>query len=198
MDAQAILTKIEQDAKDAARKVLADAEEKAGTMKRDAQAKLAALEKAMLAQAEQESVQLEERMQRMTDLDDRKTLLALKREVIGEAFRAAKDKLVQTSPAQRRSFYLRETVKCAAGEETLIAGADGADWFDGEFLPDANKALLKAGKPGNLKLSDERRPAVAGVILSRNGAEIHITFDSMMDEARAELEQLAARELFTE
>ena len=40
MDAQAILTKIEQDAKDAAQKVLADAEEKAKLMKLEAQAKI--------------------------------------------------------------------------------------------------------------------------------------------------------------
>jgi len=197
MDAQAILEKIEQDAKEAAQKVQSDAQAKVKLMKLEAQSQIEAQEKTMLRQAEQDSVQMEERMQRMADLDDRKAMLQLKREVIDSAFQKAMEKLEATKPADRRAFYLAQVAKFAGGEETLIAGADTA-WFDDGFLADANKALIKAGKPGKLQLQKERRKGCAGVVLSQNGAEVCITFDTLLDEARAELEQAAAHTLFTE
>ncbi len=198
MDAQAILTKIEQDANDAAKRIQSDAEEKAKVMKLEADAKVETLEKTMLAQAEQEGVQMEERMRRMADLDGRKQMLRQKREVIDEAFLMAKEKLYQTKPAEQRAFYLRQVAKCADGDETLIVGADGADWFDDGFTADADKALEKAGKPSKLHLQAKQRKDCTGVVLAKNGAEIRIAFDTLLDEARADMEQLAAQTLFTQ
>ncbi len=198
MDAQAILTKIEQDAKEAATRIQADAEEKAKTMKLEAQSRIEMQEKTMLAQAEQECTQMVERMQRMADLDNRKALLAGKRTVIDEAFAKAKEKLLATSAADRRTFYMQQVAACAAGTETLIAGTNEADWFDDGFIADANKALEKAGKPGKLQAATERRDGCAGLVLLQNGAEILITFDALLEEARTDLELVAAQTLFTE
>ncbi len=198
MDAQAILTKIEQDAELAAQKVLDDAKEKAKLITLEAQQNREMLNKTMLAQAEQESVQMEERMHRMAELDDRKAMLSMKRGVIDEAFALAKEKLEKTKPAERRAFFLRKIAEFAAGEETLIAGADDADWFDEAFLKDANSALQKAGKPAKLTLQKAGEAGSSGVVLSHKGAQVRITFDSLLDEARAELEQAAAQVLFDE
>ena len=197
MDAQAILTKIEQDAKEAAIKVQTDAEAKAKLMKLEAEARIEAQEKTMLRQAEQDGDQMEERMKRMADLDDRKAMLQQKREAIDSAFQKAMELLLQTKPAERRAFYLAQVAKLAAGDETLIAGTD-ADFFDDGFLADANKALERAGKPGKLQLQAEHRKGCAGVVLSQNGAEVRVTFDTLLDEARADMEQIAAHTLFTE
>ncbi|MBN1777650.1 MAG: hypothetical protein JW811_05965 [Clostridiales bacterium] len=198
MDAQAILTKIEADARDAAEKVLGDAQEKAKTMTLEAQQNRGMLKSAMLAQAEQECAQMEERMHRMAELDDRKAMLAKKREVISEAFALAKEKLQKTKPRDRRAFYLRKVADFAVGEETLIVGKDGADWFDDGFVSDANKALKAAGKPGSLSLQKERMDGCAGVVLSHRGAQVRITFEALLDEAQGELEQAAAQVLFSE
>ncbi len=198
MDAQAILEKIEQDAKESAQRIAAEAEEKAKTMKLEAQMKIESLQKTMLAQADRECTQMEERMQRMADLDSRKEMLAQKRTVIDEAFAKAKEKLLATSAADRRAFYLKQVAACAAGTETLIVGADNADWVDDGFIADCNKALEAVGKPGKLQADKERRAGCAGIVLCQNGAEILITFDALLDEARAELEQSAAQTLFTE
>jgi ribosomal protein L11 methylase PrmA len=197
MDAQAILTKIEQDAREAAEKVLSDAREKTRMMKLEAQAKMEAQQKTMLRQAEQDCVQMEERMLRMADLEDRKQLLKQKRDVIDQAFQKAKEALEQTEPARRRAFFLAQAVRFATGTETLIIGMDHADWFDESFLADANAALQASGKPGNLQLSTQRRKGCAGLILALNGAEVRITFEALVEEARTELEQSAAQTLFT-
>ena len=196
MDAQAILEKIETDAKGAAEKLLADAQEKAKTMTLEAQQTREMQKSAMLAQAEQECTQMEERMHRMAELDNRKTMLAKKRTVISEAFELAKKKLAETNAKDKRAFYLRKAVEFAAGDETLIIGHDDADWFDDAFLTDANKALQAAGKPGALTLQEERLEHCAGVVLSHKGAQVHITFDALLDEAKAALEQEAAQALF--
>ena len=176
MDAQAILVKIEQDAKDAAQKLLADAKEKAKTMTLEAQQNREMLKSTMLAQAEQESTQLEERMHRMAELDNRKAMLAGKRVVIDEAFALAKEKLQQTKPADRRTFYLRKVVDYAVGEEAVIIGADAAEWFNDGFLADANQALKAAGKPGSLTLEKDREKGCAGLVLAYKGAQVRITF----------------------
>lgn len=198
MDAQAILTKIEQDAKESAQRIQAEAEEKAKTMKLQADMNIESLQKAMLAQADTECAQMEERMQRMADLDSRKEMLSQKRKVIDEAFQLAKEKLVKTSAKDRRAFYLKQVVACASGTETLLVGANDADWFDDGFLADANQALEKAGKNAKLQAAKAHREGCAGVVLAQNGAEIRITFDSLLEEARTELEQAAAQTLFTD
>ena len=198
MDAQAILTKIEQDARDAALRIQAEAQEKANSLIAEAQARRETQENTMLSQAEQECARMEERMRRMADLDNRKAMLQRKREVIDAAFTRASEMLSQAKPADRRAFYLRQAVRFAHGEETLIVGAEGADWFDGAFLGDLNQALQSAGKPGKVQLAAERRNGCAGVMLSQKGAEVLITFDSLLDEARPTLEQIAAQTLFTD
>lgn len=198
MDAQAILTRIEQDAAEAAQKVLDDAGEKAKLITLEAQQNRESLNKTMLAQAEQECAQMEERMHRMAELDDRKAMLSKKRAVIDEAFALASDRLGKTQPVQRRAFYLRKIAEYAAGEETLIIGANDADWFDDAFLKDANNALKQAGKPAALTLRNELGTGSSGVVLSHKGAQVRITFDSLLDEARTELEQAAAQVLFDE
>ena len=86
MDAQAILTKIGEDAEIAAMKVEAEAKEKAKMLTLEAQQNREQMNTTMLAQAEQECALMEERMNRMAELDNRKAMLAQKRQVIDEAF----------------------------------------------------------------------------------------------------------------
>ena len=198
MNAQSILSKIEEDANLTADKLLSDAQVKSTELKAASREKIEAMHKAMLAQAERESKELEQRMIRMHELDERKALLGKKRELIDEAFALAKDQLAKSPAAQRRAFFLKQAVACACGNETLILGAEASDWFDDAFVADVNAALVAVGKPGELTLGSERRPGCTGVILATRGSEIHCTFDANMEEARAELEHQVAELLFHE
>ena len=198
MNAQAILSKIEEDANLTADKLLSDAQVKSAELKTASREKIEAMHKAMLAQAERDSKELEQRMIRMHELDERKALLGKKRELIDEAFALAKDQLAKSPAAQRRAFFLKQAVACANGNETLIPGADASDWFDDAFVADANAALVAAGKPGELALGDKRRAGCTGVILATRGSEIRCTFDANMEEARAELEHQVGEILFRE
>ena len=198
MNAQAILSKIEEDANLTADKLLSDAQVKSTELKAASRDKIEAMHKAMLALAEHDSKELEQRMIRMHELDERKALLGKKRELIDEAFALAKDQLAKSPVARRRAFFLKQAVACANGNETLIPGADASDWFDDAFVAEINAALVAAGKPGGLVLGNERRAGCTGVILATRGSEIRCTFDANMEEARAELEHQVAGILFNE
>jgi vacuolar-type H+-ATPase subunit E/Vma4 len=198
MNAQAILVKIEEDAKESAAQILADARKKADALKAASQEKIEGMRKTMLYQAERDAEALEQRTLRMAELDDRKELLGKKRALIDEAFQTAGRLLASASAPERRAFFLKQIARAASGRENLALGADVADWFDDGFLADANAALQKAGKPGELTLSAERKAGCAGVILAANGAETRCTFDALLEEARAGLEQTVAAELFGE
>ena len=100
-------------------------------------------------------------------------------------------------PADRRAFLSGADAVRSRRERNPDRRRGHADWFDDGFLSDANAALQTAGKPGKLQLAAERRKGCAGVVLSHNGAEVRITFDALVEEARAELEQAAAQTLFT-
>ncbi len=198
MNAEAILVKIEEDARASAAQALADAQKKAEELKAASREKIEGMHKTMVSQAERDSEALGQRMLRMAELDDRKALLGKKRALIDEAFDLAYRRLTDAPAAEKRAFFLRQIAECAAGGETLIVGAQAADWFDAAFPAEANEALQKAGKPGKLTLAAGKREGCAGVVLSGGGAEIRCTFDALLEEARAGLEQQVATTLFGE
>ena len=196
MNAQAILVKIEQDAAENADRILREARAKADELLAASGAEIEGLRGALLKQAEKDGAELEQRMQRMAELEDRKLLLGQKRKMIDRAFELAYAKLLAAPAAERRAFFLRQVTAGAAGHETLAVGETACDWFDDGFLADANRSLAEKGKPGALTLAAKRVPGCAGVVLTTRGAEVRCTFEALIEEARAGLEQQVADTLF--
>lgn len=196
MNAQAILNQIEADARETALKTLADAQTKAEEMKKTSREKIEGMHKALLSQAQTEGDALEQRMLRMAELEERKELLAKKRALMDEAFEMAGKKLSAASNTDKRVFFLRQLLAFATGGETLEIGGKNAGWFDDHFLSDANAALLKAGKPAGLTLAPEKRAGCEGFLLITGGAEICCTFSALLEDARANMEQAVATDLF--
>ena len=198
MNAQAILQKIEDDARASAMQAKADAEKKAGELKAASRAKVEAMCEETVRQANAESVALAERMGRMAELDLRKQLLQKKRDVMDEAFAQAKAELCATPAQAARAFLLTQAAAAARGGETLIVGASNAAWFDDSFVTELNAALGAAGKPGQIAFGGERREGVTGAILSLEGTEVYATFESLLDSVRDEMETEIAQILFNE
>ncbi|HIU18702.1 MAG TPA: V-type ATP synthase subunit E [Candidatus Limiplasma stercoravium] len=196
MNAQAILQKIEDDARAAAQAAKDEAQQRVQSLKEDSSARLKRMHDDMIAQAGRESEELAGRMRRMAELDGRKLLLQAKRDLIDEAFAAALDALCAQSAKKRRAFFLRQAVEAAAGTETLIVGANAADWYDAAFLKELNKALAAQGKPGKVTASDDLRQGVTGLVLSGGGTEVSCTLESLLDNARGTMETEVAQILF--
>ena len=185
MNAQAILDKILEDAKENASAVLKDANDRAGAMR-----------KATEVRAREDAQAAAVRMERMAELDERKLLLKDKRDMMERAFSLALDKMKAMPAKEARAFLLSTLTELADGDEELIVGAESDGWMDKAFLPDANAALTAAGKPGNLTLAKEKRAGVSGLILARHDTEIHCTYQALLDSRRLEMEAQVAQMLF--
>ncbi len=196
MNAEAILNKIGEDARESAAQLKADAEKKADALRAASRARIEKEQKALLSQAEKDADELHQRMERMSELDSRKELLGKKRALIDEAFAQSLAKLASAPAGERRAFFLRQATACAVGGETLMIGAKNADWFDERFAQELNAALVSAGKPGQITLSPERRAGQTGLILAAEGAETQCTFETLLESARPEIEAQVAAVLF--
>ncbi len=197
MNAQAILDQIAADAQASAERIKTEAAARADELRTLSRVKIEGLHTALVLKAREDGDALGERMVRMAGLEARKELLAQKRALLDESFARARASLSAKPVAQKRAFFLRQIARCAYGDETL-AVSESADWLDERFVSDANAELVAVGKPGNLTLAADRLTGSEGILLRRNGTEVCCTFDAMLEEARAAMEQQVAATLFVE
>lgn len=195
MNAQGILDRIEKDARRAASQTLEDAQRRADTLRKESDARIEQSQQAALDQARRDAAAMDDRTQRMAKLDARKALLAAKRGVLDEAFTKALDRMAAMPDDQARAFGLSMLLDSAAGDEQLVPdGASG--WCDQAFVDAANAALVKAGKPGKITLSAERRALGGGFVLTRGGMEINCSYPAALDARRGDIEGEVAGLLF--
>ena len=196
MNVQSILDRIGQDAKAAAEATLAQARERAEQMKAQA---LRAREKAReeaLDQARAQAAEAARRMRVMAGLDARKEDLADKRALLDEVFALALSQMNEMPGAQARAHGLQMLLSFSAGGETVIPSVL-SPWCDAAFIEEANAALRKAGRPGGLSLSQERRDLPSGgFVLHKGGMEMNCTYRAMLETARSGLEAEVAARLF--
>jgi V/A-type H+-transporting ATPase subunit E len=195
MDANAILEKIAQDARDAASSTLEDANKRAGEMKAASEERIGQQKKSALDRAKKDGVLLRERMLRMAELEDKKSLLSAKREVMDKAFMSALGMLETMDAKKMRAFFLRLVSDCAEGDETLLIGAKNNAWFDDAFVAEANAALKARGKKADLQKGVSPVLGV-GFALKKGGTQVNCTMDALLSQSRMGLETDVARVLF--
>ncbi len=196
MNADAILKRIEQEARQAADAALSEARARADALQASCQTKLAQEDEAAMERARKDALALDDRMQRMAELDARKALLREKRIVLDEAFALALKKMQAMPAAQAKRYAMAVLLDAARGDETLIADADSA-WCDAAFVREANVALAAAGREGKLRLSGEKRALGGGFLLVRGGMEVNCSFEAAIAARRLELEAEVASLLFS-
>lgn len=195
MNAEGILKRINQDAREAAAAILQDAQRKADELRRASDERIDKSRTDALETARQEALALDDRMQRMAKLDARKDLLAAKRVALDEAFALAQKKLEMMPDTQARQFGLTMLLEAATGSETLVADESSA-WCDQAFVDAANAALKKDGRPGNISLSQSKRKLGGGFILERGGMEINCSYPAALTARRMDIEAEVASLLF--
>lgn len=197
MNAQGILTRIENDAREAAAGILRDAQRRADEMRALSDEKIEKARAAAQDQARRDAAALDDRMQRMARLDARKELLAAKRVVLEEAFEAALEKMTAMPDQDARAFGMTLLLSAASGNETVIADS-GSAWCDARFLEAANAKLREQGKQGALTLSMETRKLGGGFVLERNGMQINCSYQAALEGRRMDIEAEIAALLFEE
>jgi len=196
MNIDAILQRIEDDARQSAAQALDAARDRAAELQARAESDRAQDRDETLRQAEAQAAELRDRMIRMAALDARKEALAAKRELIDMAFAEALSAMRAMKPQQAKDFHIRLLLDSAEGGEKLIIAQEDEALFDADFFARANAAMEQAGKRGALSLSGEHRPLGGGFVLQQGGMEINCAYDSVLRTQRAALEAEVAAALF--
>lgn len=195
MNADAITAKILEDARAQAARILSEAQQKADELRRLSEDAIEEKRLESEKQADRQAAELRDRMLRMAELDQKKALLQVKREVIDQAFDDALSRMTGMDAGQKRDYIERLLLESAQGGETLIASTEDRALFDEAFMSRLNAALKKAGK-APVTLSDETRALGGGFVLQQGGLEINCAFRAALQQARPGLEAEVAAMLF--
>ena len=196
MDVKGILDKIEADAREAAAQTLEQAQARIDALRAANDAaqhqQFAAMEEKIKADA----AEMEGRMIRMAELEDKKARLAAKREVMDDTFRLAQDKLCTLPDAKKRAFFMAQLLSAADGGEVLCIGRKASGWYGDSFLAEANEKLKGAGKQEPLTRGEDIPGC--GFELVKDGSSLNCTFEMLAEGQRMALEGDVARALFDE
>lgn len=195
MNAEAITLKILEDARAQAAQVLRDAHQRADELQAQGDAQIEARRLESEAQAEKQADELRDRMLRMAELDQKKALLAAKREVIDQAFEDAGRRMEEMDGAAKKAFMGKLLLGSAEGGEEIIPDEKDRGLFDAAYMAHLNDALEKAGKQG-VTLSPKSRDLGGGFVLKKGGLEINCAFDAVLRQMRPALEAEVAGVLF--
>lgn len=141
--------------------------------------------------------EIHRRSQLMTRLDSRKNILAVKRQVIGEAFEKARESL-EALPDSRYEALITKIVLEGAetGTEKLQIPEKDVKRYEDGLLNKLNTALKEAGKAGELTLDETPATFKSGVMLVGKMSDVNGSFDVLIDDARDKYEREVAEMLF--
>lgn len=196
INTQPIIDLIRAEAKESARKIMQEAQDRATTIKERSSERLEQMLEKTRLDAQSEGDLLQDRMLRMASLEQRKSLVSRKRELIDDAFTKAIEQL-NNLPSEQVAKRMKDMLLAyAKGDETLAVGAVNDSFFTQQFLKDVNDSLKTQNKPGTLTADNDRVPGVCGLILKDNKSEIYCTFEALLETRREELESVVADILF--
>lgn len=197
MDIQEMLNKITGDAKANAAAVLEEAKGKTLMMTGQLEKRIAEQKEQVLRRVEDETLEMRDRMNRMAELEEKKERLKIKRQVLDEAFDAARVKLEKMPSSGKRALFLKLAAENAEGEMRLLLGSIGSEWFDKSFTEDVNRLILSQGKDAHIEAGEDKAEG-CGFVLRNDSSAVDCTMEALLNARRLELETEAAGILFPE
>ncbi|MBQ9687293.1 MAG: hypothetical protein IJV41_12240 [Oscillospiraceae bacterium] len=188
-----IIAHIQADAAAQADAILAQAEQQCTEIRQryEQKAKEAYAEKIRVGvKANQDRL---ESMERLTRMEGRKAILALKQDMVSKSFDAAVEKLVNLPEAQYVALLAKLAAEAAVtkDEEVVLNERDRA--AVGEAVVKAANEKLSDGK---LTLSDATGDFKGGLILRRGSIEVNCTAELLVELCRGEMSAALAKVLF--
>lgn len=189
-------------------KIIADAEVNANETKANAEKKAADLKSRLLSQARQKVAEIdlqadfdvkeiERRQALIAELESRKSLLAVRRKVLDNAFALAKKKLEELPPDKWETLMTRYIIAaCETGSEKLCVPEKDRDKYQNYLLEKLNKILKEQGKAGNLSLIDQSAHFNGGVMVIGKDSDYDFSFEAILRGIRSENEKQTADILF--
>lgn len=158
---------------------------------------------AIRRKGEQDAALRQERLVDVARLEARKTLLAAKQDMVGQAFDLALKKLLEL-PDQEYIALLAKLAVAASrtGREQVIFSQKDRSRYGKQAVTMANEMLAKKAGPraaesaGMLTLAEKARPMAGGLILRDGRVETNCSFEVLIHLQRDALSAEVARALF--
>ena len=158
---------------------------------------------ALRRKGEQDAALRRERLVDVARLEARKTVLAAKQDMVGQAFDLALKKLLEL-PDQEYIALLAKLAVAASrtGREQVIFSQKDRARYGKQAVTMANDMLAKKAGPraaesaGMLTLAEEARPMAGGLILRDGRVETNCSFEVLIHLQRDALSAEVARALF--
>lgn len=135
---------------------------------------------------------------RTAQMEARKSVLALKQELVSEAFDRARVMLAGLPEEQYVAFLARKAAEAAVtGQEELYFSADDLSRGVGKKVAAAaNRLLPGRGLDGMLSAAREPREISGGFMLKQGDIEVNCTVELLTEQLRSELAAQVAELLF--
>lgn len=188
-----IIAHIAADAKAQADAILAKCDEQCAAIRSEFEAKAqSAYEERLRAGKEDCAAQLES-ANRLAQMDERKSVLAIKQEMIEAGFAKATEMLIDL-PQDQYVALLAKLAKNAAvtGDERIVLNARDKAAVGEAVVKAANEAL----EGGKLTLAEETGNFAGGLILRRENIEVNCTAELLVKVCRDEMSAKLADVLF--
>ena len=195
MKADAILKRIDENAKDVSSSILKEANLKAAQIQRDSHLRVEKLREQSKALAQHEANEVRKQMESIGELEFKKYLLVQKRSMLNETFDLAEHKLKQLPTSVVRKKVVAMILSQAQGGEELLLGKNAPEWFDESVFAGINTALEKQGKAA-LRLSAESAGACTGAVLLQRGIANNCSLEAILTYIRSDIENEVAAALF--
>lgn len=188
-----IIAHIRSDAEAKAAAILAQAEQQCAVIREDYDKQAKAVYADKVRSGVKECEDRVDSMGRIAQMEAKKSILALKQEMVSECFVKARGMLVELPEEQ----YVALLAKLAADasvtgdEEIILNGRDRARL--GDKVAKAANALLENG---SLTTADTTGDFEGGLVLRRGNVEVNCTAELLVELCRDEMSAKLASELF--
>ncbi|MBO6092479.1 MAG: hypothetical protein J6T99_04380 [Oscillospiraceae bacterium] len=187
-----IIAHIQADAKAQADAILAQAEQQCAGIREDFDKKAKEAYAEKIRAGVKGCEDLSESKSRIAQMESKKSILALKQEMVSEAFARAKD-LVLALPAEKYCAFLAKLAVQSApdGEGQIVLNASDRKNYGEAVVKQANAAL-----GGKLTLSSETGDFAGGLIVRNGAVEVNNTLELLIDLCRGDMAAEVAKILF--
>lgn len=128
------------------------------------------------------------------EMEARKQLLGVRQEILNKAFNNAKEAMAKQSEAQKTEYVKKLVLANANGTEKIVANKSEGIYTDA-LLSDLNSALKSAGKKDKLAYEFVNEP-MQGFILRSGGMQIDLTYDSVIEQLKDQIDTEVSKILF--
>lgn len=188
-----IIAHIRGDAKTQAEEILRRADQQCAQLRQEADQQAAQAYADRIRAGVKSCEDQADSARRITRMEGRKSLLALKQELVGESFRRAQAQIVSMPREEYVAFLAGLAAQAAVtGDEQIILNARDRKAIGPELVKAANARL----DGGRLSLAEETRDFAGGLILRRGSVEANCTVELLVELSRNELSARVAELLF--